>query len=179
MVPDKTTTSLGIEYFCDESDSLWNQTDEQLVANASKEIEQLGFVKADEIIDSHVVRQSKAYPVYDRLYKQYIGVIRNYLRSFTNLQTIGRGGLHRYNNMDHSMITGIQAAKNLTGESHNVWEVNEDREYLELIESKRHENKIKNQHHKKIQKCHFNGLEFICLFVCSTDRVSVFILNFY
>ena len=66
MVPDKNTTSLGIEYFCDENDLLWNQTNEQLVATASREIEQLGFAKEDEIIDSHVVRQSKAYPVYDR-----------------------------------------------------------------------------------------------------------------
>lgn len=136
MVPDGNTTSLGMEYFCTEGDTVWNLPDEELVKIASKEIQILGLSKEQYVIDSFVARQSGAYPVYDKEYKRHIFVIKEYLDSFTNLQTIGRGGMHRYNNMDHSMITGILAAENIAGAKNDIWKVNEDADYLEEREEK-------------------------------------------
>jgi protoporphyrinogen oxidase len=131
MVPDQSKTSIGMEYFCNEKDQTWNMQDSELVAMARREMATLGLGDKDQIVDSYVVRQPNAYPVYDSAYKQSLQVLRRYLGNFSNLQTIGRSGMHRYNNMDHSMQTGILAAKNCTGESHDLWEINEDRSYLE------------------------------------------------
>ncbi len=131
MVPDQSKTSIGMEYFCNENDSTWKRTDHELVEMATREMEEMGFGPASQVIDSYVVRQSHAYPVYDSTYKQNLLTIRNYLDNFSNLQTIGRSGMHRYNNMDHSMQTGILAAKNSCGEHHDIWAVNEEKSYLE------------------------------------------------
>ncbi len=131
MVPDQSKTSLGMEYFCNENDQTWKMADTELVDLAKREMEEMGLGPASEVIDSYVVRQSHAYPVYDSTYKQNLRVIRNYLDNFNNLQTIGRSGMHRYNNMDHSMQTGILAAKNCCGEHHDLWAVNEEKSYLE------------------------------------------------
>jgi protoporphyrinogen oxidase len=131
MVPDQSRTSLGMEYFCNENDPTWKMADNELVEMASREMEDMGLGPAALVIDSYVVRQSHAYPVYDATYKQNLQIIRNYLDSFSNLQTIGRSGMHRYNNMDHSMQTGILAAKNCCGEKHDLWAVNEEKSYLE------------------------------------------------
>ena len=131
MVPGQNKTSIGMEYFCDENDETWNTPDGVLVENATSEMVELGLGKAAQVIDCYVVRQSHAYPVYDSAYKMNLQVIRNYLENFSNLQTIGRSGMHRYNNMDHSMQTGILAAKNCTGESHDLWAINEEKSYLE------------------------------------------------
>lgn len=131
MVPDSTMTSLGMEYFCNETDPLWAMADTDLIALAGQELELLGLGKAADVVDGHVIRQRKAYPVYDGEYRQHLDVLRNYLAGFVNLQTIGRNGMHRYNNQDHSMLTGILAARNILGEEHDLWEVNTERSYYE------------------------------------------------
>ena len=131
MVPDARKTSLGMEYFCDEGDSLWSCSDAELIALASRELVALGIASANEIEDGVVLRQPKAYPVYDRDYRTHLDVIREYLATFTNLQTIGRNGMHRYNNQDHSMLTGLLAARNVLGERHDLWNVNTERSYYE------------------------------------------------
>jgi protoporphyrinogen oxidase len=131
MVPDQNRTSIGMEYFCNENDRTWKMADDELVALATAEMEEMGFGPAAQVVDSYVVRQPNAYPVYDSTYKKNLKKIRGYLDSFSNLQTIGRSGMHRYNNMDHSMQTGILAAKNCCGEQYDLWAVNEEKSYLE------------------------------------------------
>jgi protoporphyrinogen oxidase len=131
MVPDASKTCLGMEYFCDESDALWNMSDTELLDLATKEIEMLGLAKSADVEDGCVIRQAKAYPVYDRSYRQNLQVIQDYLETFENLQTTGRNGMHRYNNQDHSMLTGFFAARNLLGENHDLWDVNTERSYHE------------------------------------------------
>jgi len=131
MVPDQSKTSIGMEYFCNVNDLTWEMSDNELVDMATREMAEMGFAPASLVIDSYVVRQSHAYPVYDSTYKQNLQAIRNYLDNFNNLQTIGRSGMHRYNNMDHSMQTGILAAKNCCGEHHDLWAINEEKSYLE------------------------------------------------
>jgi protoporphyrinogen oxidase len=131
MVPDASKTCLGMEYFCDEGDALWNMSDTELLDLATKEVAQLGLAKAESVEDGCVIRQPKAYPVYDRDYRNHLQVIQDYLDQFDNLQTTGRNGMHRYNNQDHSMLTGYFAARNLMGESHDLWDVNAERSYHE------------------------------------------------
>jgi len=131
MVPDLSKTSIGMEYFCNENDQTWKMQDNELVEMATLEMAELGLGEKTQVIDSYVVRQSHAYPVYDSEYKKSLQLLRSYLENFSNLQTIGRSGMHRYNNMDHSMQTGILAAKNCSGESHDLWTVNEEKDYLE------------------------------------------------
>ena len=132
MVPDTSRTSIGMEYFCNAGDDIWQMSDDQLTTLAVQEFGQLGFGDPQDVVDSTVVRQPEAYPVYDRDYQRHLKVLRDYLESFDNLQTIGRNGMHRYNNMDHSMQTGTQAAQNILGARHDVWAVNESDAYLEM-----------------------------------------------
>ena len=121
-----------MEYFCNEKDELWNLSNEALVALATKEIVGLGLLDSAKLVeDGTVIRQPKAYPVYDASYREALKVIQDFLSQFDNLQTIGRNGMHRYNNQDHSMLTGILAARNLMGEDHNLWQVNTERSYYE------------------------------------------------
>jgi protoporphyrinogen oxidase len=131
MVPDSSKTCLGMEYFSNIGDSLWSKTDEELIELATKELETLGLANGAVVEDGVVIRQPKAYPVYDRDYRQHLDVIQNYLQKFENLQTTGRNGMHRYNNQDHSMLTALLAAKNLLGEKHDLWNVNVERSYHE------------------------------------------------
>jgi protoporphyrinogen oxidase len=131
MVPDPSKTCLGMEYFCDEGDALWNMSDTELLDLATREVAALGLSPIEAVEDGVVIRQAKAYPVYDRDYRQHLQVIQDYLDAFENLQTTGRNGMHRYNNQDHSMLTGLMAARNLLGESHDLWEVNTERSYHE------------------------------------------------
>ena len=131
MVPDASKTCLGMEYFCSEGDEIWNLSDTELLDLASRELVQLGLVPANAIEDGTVIRQKKAYPVYDRDYATHLKVIQEYLEGFDNLQTVGRNGMHRYNNQDHSMLTAILAAKNIMGEKHDLWDVNTERSYHE------------------------------------------------
>ena len=135
MVPEPATSSIGMEYFCREGNELWNMADADLAQLAAKELEQIGLAKEHDVIDSVVLRQPKAYPVYSQHYQKNLDVIRNYLKNFSNLQTVGRNGMHRYNNQDHSMLTGILAAQNLFGAQHDLWTVNEEEEYLEEDQS--------------------------------------------
>jgi protoporphyrinogen oxidase len=132
MVPDASKTCLGMEYFCSEGDELWEMSDAELIKLASREIVDLGLVgKQSKVEDGVVIRQYKAYPVYDGEYRQHLQVIQDYLQNFDNLQTVGRNGMHRYNNQDHSMLTGMLAVKNILGEKHDLWNVNTERSYHE------------------------------------------------
>jgi len=131
MVPDPQKTSVGMEYFCNKGDILWEMTDAQLADLASGELSRIGLAEIEDVADSYIVRQPYAYPVYDQEYDKNLMVIRKYLERIDGLQTIGRNGMHRYNNMDHSMLTGILAAKNTLGENHDLWEVNDEENYLE------------------------------------------------
>lgn len=131
MVPDSSKTCLGMEYFCNVQDGLWNMPDEELVELAKRELESLGLADSKLVSDGVVIRQPKAYPVYDSTYQKHLKVIQKFLATIENLQTTGRNGMHRYNNQDHSMLTGLLAAKNILGEKHNLWEVNTERSYYE------------------------------------------------
>jgi protoporphyrinogen oxidase len=131
MVPDPSRTALGLEYFLWEKDDEWRWSQEQLIDRGIQECQQIGLVAPREVEDGTVVRMPKAYPVYDQHYLACVARIRRYLENFSNFQTIGRNGLHRYNNQDHSMLTGIYAARNIAGEHHDVWSVNVEAEYLE------------------------------------------------
>jgi hypothetical protein len=142
MVPDPNRTSVGMEYFCTEGDETWIIPDDEFIAMASGELAQLGLVEATDVIDGLVVRQPNAYPIYDHEYSENLRVIRGYLDSIANLQTIGRNGMHRYNNMDHSMLTGMLAAENVLGAKHDLWEVNEEEEYLEEDKKVRDEQRL-------------------------------------
>jgi protoporphyrinogen oxidase len=131
MVPDAATTSLGLEYFVQQDDDLWSASDPSLVDFAAREMETLGLLRAAEVSDGTVVREAKAYPVYDRDYREVLATIRGYLAGFPNLQLVGRNGQHAYNNQDHSMLAGILAARNVAGARHDVWAVSVDMGYLE------------------------------------------------
>ncbi|MBS3847963.1 NAD(P)/FAD-dependent oxidoreductase [Devosia sp. BSSL-BM10] len=134
MVPDPNTACYGMEYFCNAGDDTWDMSDADLIARAKQEIGQLGLAEPQDIIDGSVVRQPKAYPVYDDTYKINVDTITEGLEEqFTNLHLAGRNGMHKYNNQDHAMMTGILTAKNIIAGSsvHDVWGVNEDAEYHE------------------------------------------------
>jgi protoporphyrinogen oxidase len=133
MVPDPKTTCLGLEYFCFEGDGLWESPDADLVELARKELTLLGMCQSEEVLWGVVVRQPKAYPVYDDVYKQHLAVIRDYVRAeLPNLQLVGRNGMHHYNNQDHSMMTALLAARNIALDAHyDPWKVNTDAEYHE------------------------------------------------
>ena len=131
MVPEPGMSSLGMEYFCTRGDDLWEMADNELVALAARELSTLRLIRDTRVRHGVVIRQEKAYPVYDDTYRQHVSVLRDYLSSIENLQTIGRNGLHRYNNQDHSMLTAILAVKNILGEKHDLWDVNTERSYHE------------------------------------------------
>jgi protoporphyrinogen oxidase len=137
MVPDPQKTCLGMEYFCSEGDDLWEMNNQDLIKLASQEIVNLGLVDdIKKVVDGTVIRQKKAYPVYDDEYQQHLQVIQNYVDSFENLQSVGRNGMHRYNNQDHSMLSAILAAENIMGANHNLWKVNTERSYHEEFMTK-------------------------------------------
>jgi protoporphyrinogen oxidase len=125
---------LGLEYFCFEGDGLWNSTDDDLIALAKSEIAKIGLIRSEEVIDACVVRQPKAYPVYDDEYRNHMAAVRKDLEEhFPTLHMVGRNGMHKYNNQDHAMMTAMLTARNiLAGERiYDVWDVNEDAEYHE------------------------------------------------
>jgi protoporphyrinogen oxidase len=131
MVPDATQTCLGLEYFCNEGDPLWSMPDASLEELARREVAALGFARPGEIMGAAVVRQRKAYPVYDWEYKDHLDRLRAFLDGLENLQMVGRNGLHKYNNQDHAMLTALLAVRNVLGERLDVWSVNTEREYHE------------------------------------------------
>jgi len=133
MVADDSTVWLGLEYFCDKGDAVWNMTDEQIKAFAAAELEKIGIVDKDDIIDSVAARVENTYPAYFGSYDRF-DVIRNYTDSFSNLFLIGRNGMHRYNNQDHSMLTAMTAVENIISgiqSKENIWQVNTEEDYHE------------------------------------------------
>jgi protoporphyrinogen oxidase len=134
MVPDDRFVSLGLEYFCFEDDELWAKTDAELVAMAKEEIGKIGLIRPEDVVDACVIRQPKAYPVYDEGYAERVALVRRDLEAtFPTLHLVGRNGMHKYNNQDHAMMTAILAARNiLAGDRrYDPWQVNEDAEYAE------------------------------------------------
>ena len=134
MIPDGVSTCLGLEYFCFEGDGLWASDDADLIDLAKAEIGKIGLMDPADVYDAAVVRQPKAYPVYDDAYAHNVDMIRLDLSlSFPGLHLVGRNGMHKYNNQDHAMMTGLLTALNIAaGETlYDVWEVNEDAEYGE------------------------------------------------
>ena len=134
MIPDGVSTCLGLEYFCFEGDGLWTSSDADLIALASREIGKIGLMDPAEVADACVVRQPKAYPVYDDSYRDNVLAVREELaRLYPTLHLVGRNGMHKYNNQDHAMMTGLLTALNiLAGKTlYDVWDVNEDAEYGE------------------------------------------------
>lgn len=134
MIPDATSTCLGLEYFCFEGDSLWDMPDADLIALAKEEIGKIGLMDPAEVTDGCVVRQSKAYPVYDESYRDRVAAMRDEIaRRFPGLHLIGRNGMHKYNNQDHAMMTGLLTALNIEAGKplFDTWQVNEDAEYGE------------------------------------------------
>jgi protoporphyrinogen oxidase len=135
MIPDSTQTSLGMEYFCNQGDELWSMEDRDLVALARREVDAIGLASSEKVIDGCVYRLANAYPVYDSTYASSLKTVRSFCDELENLRTIGRNGLHRYNNMDHSMLTGMLATRMLVlGEQHDLWSINAEQEYLEQTE---------------------------------------------
>ncbi len=132
MVPNQEKTSLGLEYFVFQDDELWKASDAELIELATREIVQLELVRREEIEDGTVVRMPKAYPMYDNGWTRNVDCIRNYLQSsLPNLQVVGRNGMHKYNNQDHSMMTALLAARNIMGAKYDLWAVNTEPEYHE------------------------------------------------
>ena len=134
MIPDGVSTCLGLEYFCFEGDGLWTSSDDDLVALGTQEIAKIGLMAPGDITDACVVRQKKAYPVYDETYAQNIDVVRREVElRYPSLHLVGRNGMHKYNNQDHAMMTGMLTAQNIVaGERlYDTWQVNEDAEYSE------------------------------------------------
>ena len=134
MVPDPRFCCYGLEYFCFEGDGLWNASDEVLLAMAKQEIQQLGLAAAADVVDGCVIRQRKAYPVYDDAYQAHVATVRHALDMHCpNLHLVGRNGMHKYNNQDHAMMTALLAARNILAgrNEYDVWAVNQDAEYHE------------------------------------------------
>jgi protoporphyrinogen oxidase len=135
MVPDSARTSLGLEYFCNEGDALWTMPDRELVELGKRELDQIGLASAVDVDDGCVFRVPKAYPIYDAGYRDALETVRQFVDGLDNLQTIGRNGLHRYNNQDHAMLTGLKAVRNLTqGERTDLWAVNVGGDYHEEVQ---------------------------------------------
>ncbi|MCC6989197.1 MAG: NAD(P)/FAD-dependent oxidoreductase, partial [Acidobacteria bacterium] len=131
MVPEPGTTCLGMEYFCFKGDGLWESSDADLVKQAARELEELGLAKAADVKDGAVIRMPKAYPIYDSKYRGHLDGVRAYIDPLVNMHTVGRNGMHKYNNQDHSMLTAMFAVQNMQGAAFDIWEVNTDFEYHE------------------------------------------------
>jgi protoporphyrinogen oxidase len=138
MVPDPDKCCYGLEYFCFEGDGLWTSKDEDLVKLASRELAQIGLAKEEDVLDGCVVRQRKAYPVYDDDYTKNVEIIRAELEErFPTIHPVGRNGMHKYNNQDHAMMTAMLTVENIVKGSrvYDVWRVNQDAEYHESGEA--------------------------------------------
>jgi len=132
MVPDPSKTCLGMEYFVFEGDEIWSSPDERLIEMAKNELVQLALVRPEEIEDGTVVRMPKAYPVYDTGWADQVAKVRRYLeQNLSNLQLVGRNGMHKYNNQDHSMMTALCAARNIMGAQYDLWTINTEADYHE------------------------------------------------
>lgn len=133
MVRDPDTIWIGLEYFCNEGDELWSKSDEEFSDFAIDELEKIGVIDKTAVLDSKVIRMPKAYPAYFGTYDKF-QVIRDFIDRFENLFVIGRNGMHKYNNADHSMLTAMTAVNNIIGgikTKENIWNVNAEEEYHE------------------------------------------------
>jgi protoporphyrinogen oxidase len=125
-------TCLGLEYFVHEGDDMWNAPDEDLIARAKREMTVLGLLRPEQVEAAYVVRMPKAYPVYDQSYKDNVAVLRDWLEvNAPNVHPVGRNGMHKYNNQDHSMYTAMLSVENILGAHHDIWSVNVEKEYHE------------------------------------------------
>jgi protoporphyrinogen oxidase len=127
------TVWIGLEYFCNEGDEMWEMSDEAFIEFAKKELAHIGVISESDVLDANRVRVKKAYPAYFGSYYQF-DKVKDYLNTYDNLFCVGRNGQHRYNNMDHSMVTAFEAAKcikNGSTDRTSVWGVNTDKEYHE------------------------------------------------
>ncbi|MES2524084.1 MAG: NAD(P)/FAD-dependent oxidoreductase [Gemmatimonadota bacterium] len=133
LVPDPALTCYGLEYFCFEGDGVWSASDAELVGLGISEMTTLGLLRPEDVVDGCVVRQQKAYPVYDATYAHNVKIVSEGLREhFPSLHVIGRNGMHKYNNQDHAMMTAMLTVRNIAeGADYDVWEVNQDAEYHE------------------------------------------------
>ena len=134
MVPDPELACVGLEYFCFEGDGLWSMSDDDLVALATREMAILGLCDPKTVVGGAVVRQEKAYPVYDESYRENVEAMRADLEAnYPTLHLVGRNGMHRYNNQDHAMMTAMLTVKNIVAGTriYDIWNVNEDAEYHE------------------------------------------------
>lgn len=133
MVADKTRVWIGLEYFCNENDRLWNMPDEAFREYATRELDKIGIIDRTKVLDGTVMRMPKTYPAYFGTYDQF-DTIRTYLDGFENLYLIGRNGMHRYNNQDHSMLSAMVAVDNICSgrkDKENIWDVNTEQEFHE------------------------------------------------
>ena len=134
MVPDPSMNCYGLEYFCFEGDGLWSSSDEALIEQAKAELEKIGLGKASDVEDGCVVRQPKAYPVYDDDYAKHVATVKDELESkYPTLHLVGRNGMHKYNNQDHAMMTAMLCVQNILADRkvYDLWQVNQDAEYHE------------------------------------------------
>ncbi|HZE12783.1 MAG TPA: NAD(P)/FAD-dependent oxidoreductase, partial [Chthoniobacterales bacterium] len=138
MVPDDDKACYGLEYFCFEHDGVWDAKDEDLIKQAERELLQIGLAKSGDVLDGTVVRQKKAYPVYDDHYATHVETIAEELDSrYPNLHLVGRNGMHKYNNQDHAMMTAMLCVENILADTklYDLWDVNSDAEYHEAGEA--------------------------------------------
>jgi protoporphyrinogen oxidase len=133
MVDDPAKVWIGVEYFCNKGDQLWSRTDEQLKQLAAEELVRIGIIDQSALLDSVVLRMPKAYPAYFGTYARF-NEVRQFVDTFENLFLVGRNGMHRYNNQDHSMLTAMTAVENILAgrnDKSNIWDVNTEMEYHE------------------------------------------------
>ncbi len=131
MVLDANTVWMGLDYFCDEGDALWTMSDDAMKAFATKELELLGFIDAEDVLDAVIIKEKKSYPAYFGTYDRF-EEIRKYTDTFANLFLIGRNGMHQYNNQDHSMLCAMTAVDNILSGiegKKNIWSVNAEQDY--------------------------------------------------
>jgi len=134
MVPDPAKACYGLEYFCFEHDGVWDSKDEDLIELGKRELIKIGLAREGDVVDGCVVRQKKAYPVYDDDYARHVATIRQELEDrYPNLHLVGRNGMHKYNNQDHAMMTAMLCVENILADTqlYDLWQVNQDAEYHE------------------------------------------------
>jgi len=133
MVADPTKVWIGLEYFCNDTDALWKMSNEEIQAFAVAELEKIGMVQRSDVLDGHVVRVPKTYPAYFGTYDRF-PVLQKFTDQFENLYLVGRNGMHKYNNQDHSMLTAMESVDNIvrgTQGKDNIWSINTEQEYHE------------------------------------------------
>jgi len=134
LVHDPDTVWVGVEYFCNEGDQFWSMADDALGQFAISELDSIDIIDREDVLDAVVVRMEKTYPAYFGSYSRF-DIVRSYLDTFTNLFLIGRNGMHRYNNQDHSMLTALTAVENIINNittKDNIWSINTEEEYHEI-----------------------------------------------